>query len=560
MNTRIHIATILFIAAVVTVAATGIGFAAPEGATQAVGGPNSQAVGTQYAQVQQQAQGQQCTYPLNDSLASYDVSNLSAPSTVQPGDTVTVTADITNPNSVPMIQCVEFRLEGDVVERIGWALNPGETETVTFEVSTSGLPEGTYIHGVETQDMGELTTLTVSSEPVPTASVQFDDQTTDGDSVTVTSATLPDGGYIAIIDESGSVLGATEYLEPGDQSNVTVALAEPLTENATLTAQAHVDSNDNQVLDFLTSEGAEDGPYTVDGAPVTDTAAVTVAQAEPEPPAEEPTASVQFDDQTSDGTTVTVTSATLSAGGFIAIHDASGAVVGASEYLEPGDQSNVTVTLAEPLTENATLTAMPHLDTNDNQQLDFLTSEGAEDGPYTMNGAPVTDTANVIVGAAEPTPTATPTATPTTEEPTTEAPTTEEPTTEEPTTEAPPAEEATASVQFNDQSTAGVAVLVASATLSEGGFIVIHDESGAVIGASGYLSAGEQEDIAVTLDEPLTENATLTAMPHFDSNGNEQFDFVSSEGADDGPYTANGAPVTDNAEVTVETNETSSES
>ncbi|WP_411964241.1 hypothetical protein [Haloferax sp. YSMS24] len=544
MNTRPQIAVVIVVAALMTVAAAGIGFAAPAGNTQAVSGP-SDAVQQQQAQVQVQQQ-QECTFPANESYESFDVSNLSAPSSVEPGATVTVTANISNPNDAPLIQCVEFRLEGDVVERRGWALNPSETETITFEVDTTGLEEGTYIHGVETRDMGELTTLDITSEPAveePTASVEFNDQSSNGSEVIVSNASLSDGGFMAIHNESGAVIGASEYLEPGDSERIVVTLAEPLTANATLTAMPHLDTNDNQELDFITSEGAEDGPYTDNGTPVTDDADVTVEMDEPtteepttEEPTEEPTASVQFDDQVSNGTEVTVSNVTLSEGGFIAIHDGSGTIIGVSGYLGPGTTESITVTLVEPLMANATLTAMPHLDTNDNQQLDFITSGGAEDGPYTANGDPVTDDADVTLETEEPT----------TEEPTTEEPTTEEPTTEEPT------EEPTASVQFDDQSTSGVAVLIASADLSEGGYIVIHDESGDVLGASGYLPPGEQQNVAVTLDEQLSEDATLTAMAHLDSNDNQQFDFVTSSGSDDGPYTADGEPVTDDANVTVE--------
>jgi surface glycoprotein (TIGR04207 family)/PGF-CTERM protein len=118
---------------------------------------------------------------------------------------------------------------------------------------------------------------------------------------------------------------------------------------------------------------------------------------------------------------------------------------------------------------------------------------------------------------------------------------------------------ATASVTFNDQSTSGEEVRVASATLSEGGFVTIHDSTlqdgdafGSVRGTSEYLEAGSSSGITVTLDDPISESQTLIAMPHQDTNGNEAYDFVSSEGADDGPYTANGSAVTDSASVTVE--------
>ncbi|WP_049967657.1 DUF7282 domain-containing protein [Haloferax prahovense] len=466
MNTRTRIAGVLVVVALVAAAATGTGMAA---------------VDTRQAQVQQQTQTQMqaeyCTYPSNTTYGSFEVSNLSAPSGVEAGEPVTVSADITNPNDVPMIQCVEFRLEGDVVERTGWALNPNETETITFDVNTTGLEDGTYIHGIETRDFGELATLTVGEQPEPepeepTASLQFDDQESDGSSVTVASANLSDGGYIAILDENGSVVGATDYLEPGEQENVSVPLLESLNESATLTAQAHLDTNDNQTLDFLTSNGTEDGPYTVNGTPVTDDADVTVGEEptteeptteeptteeptteeptteEPttEEPTEEPTATVKFEDQNSNGATVTVASATLSEGGFVVIHNESGDVVGISNYIEESD-SNIRIFLTESLSESATLTAMAHLDTNNNQQLDFLSSDGAEDGPYTMDGSPITDDAEITVGD-EPT-----TEEPTTEEPTTEEPTTEEPTTEEPTTEEPTTEEPTTEEPTNETET-----------------------------------------------------------------------------------------------------------
>ncbi|WP_256391804.1 DUF4397 domain-containing protein [Natronoarchaeum rubrum] len=127
----------------------------------------------------------------------------------------------------------------------------------------------------------------------------------------------------------------------------------------------------------------------------------------------------------------------------------------------------------------------------------------------------------------------------------------------------------TASVSFEDQESDGTSVEVASATLPEGGFVTIHDSTllegevtGSVIGVSEYLDSGDQEDIVVDLyegvpgaefdDDELTEDETLIAMPHLDTNDNEEYDFVESEGEDDGPYTEDGEPVIDDAEITVE--------
>ncbi|KAA9398135.1 PGF-CTERM sorting domain-containing protein [Haloarcula sp. CBA1130] len=126
------------------------------------------------------------------------------------------------------------------------------------------------------------------------------------------------------------------------------------------------------------------------------------------------TASVSISDQESDGSEVVVDSAQLSAGGFIAIHagNASGDVVGNSEYLEAGSHEDITITLDESMDEDFTAVAMPHLDTNGNEAYNF---PGA-DGPYTANGSAVTDSANVTVGAEEPTATEEPTETETEEQ------------------------------------------------------------------------------------------------------------------------------------------------
>jgi PGF-CTERM protein len=150
-------------------------------------------------------------------------------------------------------------------------------------------------------------------------------------------------------------------------------------------------------------------------------------------------ASVSISDQTSDGTTVTVDSVTMSQGGFVTIHDGSlldgatfDSVRGTSDYLEPGESTDVEVTLDTPYESSGTAIAMPHLDTNGNEEYDFVSSNGAEDAPYTNSaGEIVTDSASLTVETddtptATPEPTDTPTAT-ATPEPTDTPTATEEP-------------------------------------------------------------------------------------------------------------------------------------
>jgi len=250
-------------------------------------------------------------------------------------------------------------------------------------------------------------------------------------------------------------------------------------------------------------------------------------------PAKEASVNIESQNVTAgDDQTVTVKAARLSHGGFITIHDSSltdGAtfesVRGTSDYIETSGADevvrNIEITLDEPYTEDGTAIAMPHQDTNDNEQYDFVTSDGEDDGPYTENGEAVVDSADLTVeeGGAD----------------------------------------ATASVTIDDQTSDGSTVTVASASLPEGGFVTIHDSSlndGATLesvrGTSDYLESGDASDIEITLDEPYTEDGTAIAMPHQDTNDNEQYDFVTSDGEDDGPYTdADGNIVLDDASLTV---------
>ena len=113
------------------------------------------------------------------------------------------------------------------------------------------------------------------------------------------------------------------------------------------------------------------------------------------------------------------------------------------------------------------------------------------------------------------------------------------------------------------QTTDGSTVTVDSATLSRGGFVTIHDGTllegeviGSVRGTSDYLKAGSHSDVEVSLDDPYEEDGTAIAMAHRDTNGNQEYDFVDSEGESDGPYVTDGGdPVLDDAELTVESDD-----
>ncbi|MFC7074051.1 PGF-CTERM sorting domain-containing protein [Halovenus rubra] len=352
------------------------------------------------------------------------------------------------------------------------------------------------------------------------AAVQMTDQMTMGGSVVVDFARLNDGGFVTIHDSSlldgdalGSVVGVSAYLDGGSYETLEVSLDEELTENDTLIAMPHRDTNGTETYDFVETEGGADGPYVFGGGAVTDTAPVTVKG----------TATVTISDQQTDGTTVVVESTTLEDGGFVTVHDSTlldgdalGSVVGVSAYLDPGSYEALEISLEEAVTEDETLIAMPHRDTNGNEMYDFVETEGSADGPYISDGDAVVDSAEVTVRGG-------------------------------------------ATVSLSDQETDGMTVIVDSTELEDGGFVTIHDSSlldgdavGSVVGVSEYLEPGSYESLEIPLDEEMTADDTLIAMPHRDTNGNKMYDFVESESGADGPYLGDdGNAVIDDASVTV---------
>jgi surface glycoprotein (TIGR04207 family)/PGF-CTERM protein len=110
----------------------------------------------------------------------------------------------------------------------------------------------------------------------------------------------------------------------------------------------------------------------------------------------------------------------------------------------------------------------------------------------------------------------------------------------------------TATVTFSDQTVLDnerQEVQVDSVTMSEGGFVAIHEgnATGPVIGVSDKLGAGTTQDVRIDLDESIDSRTTLVAMPHLDSNEDNAYEFPER----DGPYTADGTPVTDSGSVGV---------
>lgn len=241
-----------------------------------------------------------------------------------------------------------------------------------------------------------------SAEAQQGTEISFTRQESDGTTVVVERVNLRRGGFVVIHDTTveppdgdlvGSVIGVSRYLGAGVHTNVTVTLSEPV--NATggepsvrVIAMPHRDTNGNQVFDFVIANATVDGPYSSDGTPIADPATLDLADG-PLPPE----ASLSFQNQSVGGGTVTVNAATLADGGFIAIVDEDGDVIGVSQYLEAETQRTVRIRLVSRPDGTANLTARAHRDTDGDRVFGFVHADGAVDGPYRA-GTP-TDTAQV---------------------------------------------------------------------------------------------------------------------------------------------------------------------
>ena len=246
------------------------------------------------------------------------------------------------------------------------------------------------------------------------ASITLANQTRDGRSVSVASATLPDGGFVVLEEAgpNGSVVGVSLPLGPGTHEGRVTLRGVPgatpnvtrLGANTTLVATLHRDSDGDGRFDGLVAPDT-DGAYAANGTPVADRARVTV------PPAERPTtAAIAFANQTTNGTAVTVDSVTLPDGGYVGLHrgpynasNATSSAIGATGHLEAASYENVTVAVGTVPGVNATepnrrvrLSAVGHTDSDGDRRFQYVSSNGSEDEPY-VEGDPVNATALVTV-------------------------------------------------------------------------------------------------------------------------------------------------------------------
>jgi hypothetical protein len=161
--------------------------------------------------------------------ANFQVSNLQAPGSAEQGDTIDVSAEVTNDGGQTATQSVEFRVDadgdGDISDESAVVsqdveLDAGAPTTVTFEdVPTSGLPVGTLTHGVATEDDSETAQIEITEPPAPPAG-----ETTvslePADQQTAVGATTT---YNVVVDNAAGGVGAGEVaVSVGDTGIATI--------------------------------------------------------------------------------------------------------------------------------------------------------------------------------------------------------------------------------------------------------------------------------------------------------------------------------------------------
>jgi hypothetical protein len=114
------------------------------------------------------------------------------------------------------------------------------------------------------------------------------------------------------------------------------------------------------------------------------------------------------------------------------------------------------------------------------------------------------------------------------------------------------ADDRSATVSFGelDPDDDGTLVTVESVGLSDGGFVTVRKGSatGPLVGVSKYLPAGSHADVLLRVQEPIRSGRTYVAVVHRDTDDDETFDWQTSDGEEDVPYTdEEGRPVADRA-------------
>jgi hypothetical protein len=362
--------------------------------------------------------------------------------------------------------------------------------------------------GTTTTTVADVATAPPATSP---AAIVVLDQWIEGSSLVVDSVSMPAAGFAVVREDDGGspgpVLGVSELLPVGLVGNVTVPFSAPITETTTVHVAVQVDMNRDGLFTYEPPDFVDTIATSDSGEPASTTAVLSILA--PLSPAD-----VTIEEQRTDGTTLTVSSVTLPAPGFVAIQqneaEQPGTVVAISGLLAAGTTSDLALTLDPPLRTTQLVYAVVYVDRNENGLFD--PGDRADEIGVRGDGSPATASPVVTVVVRYP-----------------------------------------ASVTASDQEITGEAVVLDGVELPSAGFVEILADDGGLPGTrlavSALLQAGQAADVAVMLDPALTGDATLWARLWIDYDG----DGVLSDGDVPALTDLEGDPVEESFLVTITT-------
>ncbi|WP_330632950.1 S8 family serine peptidase [Halocatena halophila] len=121
------------------------------------------------------------------------LSNLSAPETIDHGETATVTATVTNPGDEGVYDTVAYQFDSNERATTPVELQPGESTTVTFSLETNDYAPGTYDHGVVSADDSANGSLTIAGANFAVSEFAAPDAVEQGTQYSVSATVHNDG-------------------------------------------------------------------------------------------------------------------------------------------------------------------------------------------------------------------------------------------------------------------------------------------------------------------------------------------------------------------------------
>ena len=288
-------------------------------------------------------------------------------------------------------------------------------------------------------------------------------------------------------------------------------------------------------------------------------------------PANATNATVSLRNQTTDGQSVVVHNATLPTDGFVVIHGptyleggSTPRPIAVSAPLEAGSHRNITVNASSGIpgsqsnmTEftGSRYAARLYPDSNDNGEFDYYRNR--TDAPYNITEVnrylvdtnPYIDAGLVLTENSS-------------------------------ASQSAQQNASSAAIEFsgrtptsaNATNATNATIIVDSVTLPRGGFVTVYNDQylpptnatvEAVIGSSEYLSEGTHRNVTVEVynvsglnersGQTLREGQQVVVSPAYDSNGDRTYDYVTSDGSTDVPYTDAGERVSAAASVRLST-------